>query len=240
MLGPDPCNTTCCLIQYSNRTVFDDVDAFSSGQSGKSRNGKPRLGKHVRGRCHRARKLAFHPGDHGLHTAAIEEARIQIVVGRGPHKIFERCHVLGRSSEIGYPGLAQANVLAALACKLTPQATRFDYDRQLVGISPLLPDPAPVARGLLRCDASLFEQSCLDISVGQKNGRRYPNDAAADYCDFGSRGDRSGMSDWIGLGKGKHWRVFCWSAPQPLASDPLSLKRSHTLSSAASHQFRFN
>jgi hypothetical protein len=81
-----------------------------------------------------------------------------------------------------------------LARDLGPEPEAQDDQLELGRIASLLPDPAPVARGLLTGDPA-FSQSTTGTPGGSDTRRSRPGDAAADDDDLRRRGRAVGGSN---------------------------------------------
>ena len=60
--------------------------------------------------------------------------------------------------QIGHAALRQADIHVGLGRELPPERVRFDHDGQLVRVTALLANPAPVSAGLLARDPALLQQ----------------------------------------------------------------------------------
>ena len=90
--------------------------------------------------------------------------------------------------EIDDPGLAKSGVAFDRAVDAAPDAQRFDDERELARIAPLLAAEAPIAARLFAADMALLAQRHRDPFLRQEEGRRNADDAATDDDDIDARG----------------------------------------------------
>ena len=97
--------------------------------------------------------------------------------------------------QISNAALPQTDIDICLPCQITPDRLRLGHDRHLVGIPPLLPDPAPVAAGLFGSDAAFFQQGHRMPVTRKKESGADPDDPAANHNDIRGRRGRAGIGD---------------------------------------------